>query len=290
MTRLETNAQLYNVLRVLETAYEQGDFTEFVSLLTEDCVYESMRVLEPLCGREAVSRHLLGKGKSFTESEAFPHCWIVELEGNMNPLPESDINVNGELKHGTIALAYEAGKFCLMMRQELDGETNEVLVDLKLTEDGKVSRMDLCMPELFNTNSMCPHVIALPANGEEENEDALIRISESYFSELYLFLGMAGEQFDEYGDLVIPMENWVKALGFWKDLVKAKDYDAFIEKAAGIDYENWTVSDQFVLDRLGWSGVWLWKSRKDHAFMLKGLLEWTQKYKDSHDCIRTYGY
>ena len=62
MTRLERNTQLYNVLRVLETAYEKGDFTEFVDLLAEDCVYESMWVLEPLCGREAVSRHLLGKG------------------------------------------------------------------------------------------------------------------------------------------------------------------------------------------------------------------------------------
>ena len=74
MTRLERNAQLYDVLRVLEAAYEEGNFTEFVSLLTEDCVYESMWVLEPLCGREAVSRHLLGKGKSIKESETFPSC------------------------------------------------------------------------------------------------------------------------------------------------------------------------------------------------------------------------
>ena len=30
--------------------------------------------------------------------------------------------------------------------------------------------------------------------------------------------------------------------------------------------------------------------RRENAVMLDGLLEWTQKYKNSHDCIRTYGY
>ena len=290
MTRLERNTQLYNVLRVLETAYEKGDFTEFVDLLTEDCVYESMWVLEPLCGREAVSRHLLGKGKSIKESETFPSCWIVELVGNMNPLPESDIVVNGENKRATIALAYEAGKFCLMMSQELNGETNEVLVDLKLTEEGRVSRMDLCMPELFNRNGMCPHVIFLPAKGEEENEYALIRISDGYSSELRVFLGLAEEHFSEYDDLEIPMGKWVKALGFWKDFVEATDYDTFVEKAAGIDYEKWSVANKFVIERLSWNGTNLWKRRRENAVMLDGLLEWTQKYKNSHDCIRTYGY
>lgn len=290
MTRLERNTQLYNVLRILETAYEDGDFTEFVDLLTEDCVYESMWVLEPLCGREAVSRYLLGKGKSIKESENFPSCWIVELVGNINPLPESDIIVNGKKKLATLALAYEAGKFCLMMEQELDGKTNEVLVDLKLTEDGKVSRMDLCMPELFNRNSMCPHVIFLPANGEEKNEDALIRISDGYFSELHVFMGMAGEDFGVYDDLVIPMENWVKTLDFWKAFVAAADYDAFVENAAGINYENWSVSNKDVMELLSRCGVSLWKRRKENAVMLDGLLEWTQKHKDSHDCIRTYGF
>lgn len=290
MTRLERNMQLYNVLRILEDAYEDGDFTEFVTLLAEDCVYESMWVLEPLRGREAVTNHLLGKGKSIQRSGAYPRCWIEEFVGSMNPISNANINLNGEKKYGTVALAYESGKYCLMLEQELDGKTNEMLIDLKLTEDGKVSRMDLCMPELFNRNGMCPHVIFLPAKGEEENEGALVRISDGYFSELYLFLGMAEEEFDEYNDLVIPMENWVKALGFWKDFVEATDYDAFVEKAAGIDYEKWTVSNKFVMERLSWNGTNLWKRRRENAVMLEGLLEWTQKHKNSHDCIRTYGF
>jgi hypothetical protein len=110
--------QLYNVLRILEDAYEDGDFTEFVTLLAEDCVYESMWVLEPLCGREAVTNHLLGKGKSIQRSSAYPRCWIEEFVGNMNPISNAKISLNGEKKYGTVALAYESGKFCLMLKQE----------------------------------------------------------------------------------------------------------------------------------------------------------------------------
>jgi hypothetical protein len=281
--------QLYNVLRILEDAYEDGDFTEFVTLLAEDCVYESMWVLEPLRGREAVTNHLLGKGKSIQQSGAYPRCWIEEFVGNMNPIPNVDISLNGEKKYGTVALAYESGKFCLMLKQELDGKTNEMLIDLKLTESGMVSRMDLCMPELFNTTGLCPHVEFLPANGDEENKDALIRIGYGYFNELYLFLGLADQDFDEYDDLVIPMENWERMLQWWKEFVEAKDYDTIYEKMAGIDYNNWSVANKFAHHRLGWSGERLWNERQIHADKLAGLLEWTQKYC-GYESIHTYGF
>lgn len=273
MTRLERNMQLYNILRILEDAYEDGDFTEFVTLLAEDCVYESMWVLEPLRGREAVTNHLLGKGKSIQRSGAYPRCWIEEFVGSMNPISNANISLNGEKKYGTVALAYESGKFCLMLKQELDGKTNEMLIDLKLTESGMVSRMDLCMPELFNTTGLCPHVEFLPANGDEENKDALIRIGYGYFNELYLFLGLADQDFDEYDDLVIPMENWERMLQWWKEFVEAKDYDTIYEKMAGIDYNNWSVANKFAHHRLGWSGERLWNERHIHADKLEGLLE-----------------
>lgn len=290
MTRLERNTRLYNVLQILVDAYEEGDFSEFVPLLTEDCVYESMWVLDPLCGREAVSRHLMGKGRSIQKSESFPRCWIVELSGNMNPIPESDVVVNGEQKRAAIALTYESGKFCLMMEQELNGEKNRVLVDLKLTADGMVSRMDLCMPELFNTKGMCPHVVAFMANGEEENEDTLIRISSGYFSELYLFFALAKEDFDEYDDLEIPMDKWEEILAYWKEFVNTASYDDFAEKYAGIDYEKWSVSNKEILRRLSWSGASLWRNRNENAIMLNGLLEWTKEYRGSYNCVRVYGF
>lgn len=289
MTRLERNMQLYNILRILEDSYEDGDFTEFVTLLAEDCVYESMWVLEPLCGREAVTNHLLEKGKSIQRSGAYPRCRIEEFVGSMNPISKANISLNGEKKYGTVALAYESGKFCLMLEQKLDGKTNEMLIDLKLTEDGMVSRMDLCMPELFNTIGLCPHVVFLPANGDEEIEEALIRVGYDYFDELCLFLGLAGQDFDEYDDLVIPMENWERMLQWWKEFVEAKDYDTIYEKMAGIDYDNWSVANEFAHHRLGWSGERLWNERHIHADKVEGLLEWTRKYS-RYESIHTYGF
>lgn len=289
MTRLEKNTRLYNILRILEDAYEDGDFTEFVTLLTEDCVYESMWVLEPLRGREAVANHLLGKGKSIQRSGAYPRCWIEEFVGSMNPISNANISLNGEQKCGTVALTYEPGKCCLMLKQELDGKANKMLVDLKLTEDGMVRRMDLCMPELFNTTGLCPHVELLPANGDEENKEALIRIGYGYFNELYLFLGLADQDFDEYDDLVIPMENWERMLLWWKEFVEAKDYDAIYEKMAGIDYGNWSVANEFAHHQLGQGGERLWNERQIHADKLEGLLKWTRKYR-GYESIHTYGF
>lgn len=289
MTRLKRNARLYNVLRILREAYEDGDFSEFVDLLAEDCVYTSMWVFESLQGRKAVSRHLLGKGKAIQRSGCYPEGWIVELAGSMNPLPESDIIVNGQKKRGSIALAYEAGKPCLMLCQELDDKVNEILVDLQLTEEGKVSKIDLCMPELFRTNEISEYISCFPAKGEEEKQEALIRIGEEYFDELYAFMGMADAEFDEYDNLVIPMEKWVKALDFWKAFADACDYDAFIESAAGIQYENWTVSNKAVLEHLSRHGASMWKRRKENRAMLDDLREWTQEYKNSCDCICTEG-
>ena len=152
-----------------------------------------------------------------------------------------------------------------------------------------VSRMDLCMPELFNTTGLCPHVVFLPANGDEEIEEALIRVGYDYFDELYLFLGLADQDFDEYDDLVIPMENWERMLQWWKEFVEAKDYDTIYEKMAGIDYDNWSVANEFAHHRLGRSGERLWNERHIHADKLEGLLEWTRKYS-RYESIHTYGF
>lgn len=290
MTRLERNAQLHNVLRAMERAYEKGDFTEFVALLDEDCVYESMWVIERLHGREAVANHLLGKGNSISKSGSYPDCWIEEMVGNINPLPDTDIQENIKEKYAAVAPLYEAGKYCLIMEQKLDGETNEVVVVLQLKEDGKVSRISICLPEYFNTRSCCPYVDVFPGKGEDNNRDARVIVGDAYYSELYLFFDLAGEEFDEYDNLEIPMEKWEYILSCWKDFVDAPNYDAFVEKVAGIDYENWFVGDKDVLSRLGYSGVSLWKERKENARMLNDLMEWTKKYKNSYECICTYGF
>ncbi|MGI6029156.1 MAG: hypothetical protein ACOX81_07080 [Candidatus Heteroscillospira sp.] len=296
MTRLERNAKLVEVLSDLRDAYRTGDFSQFVRLLSEDCVYESMWVLEPLCGKETVSNHLLRKGDAIKGSNAFPRCWIVELVGSMNPLPKSDIIVNGEKKRASIASAYESGKYCLMMEQRLDDETNGVLIDLKLDDVGRVCRMDLCIPSLFETHSFSTHISIYPSNsGNYEDEDVFdpfdtaIYVSESYFSELYAFFPVVGIEFDEYVDLVIPMDKWKEILTCWEEFVEASSYDVITEKMCGIDYSTWSIANKKAQAQLSWCGVRLWKNRKAHSTMVHDLMEWTQKYQDQFDFIRTIG-
>ncbi len=290
MTKLERNAHLYDVLVILGQAYRSGDFEEFIGLLASNCIYESMWVLEPLCGRDAVSNHLLKKGKSIQESDAFPDCWIVELVGNMNPTPKTNITINGEEKIGSVALAYESGKYCLMMEQELDGKTNGVLLDVKLTADGQVSRIDLCMPELFNTRSISPCISICPANGDNENEEAAVLISYPYFSELYAFLYVADQEFSEYDEIAIPMNKWQRALGAWKEFADADNYDDVIEKFCGMNYENWTIANKGAFYQFQRNGARLWQRRKEHSVLLKGLLEWTKKYSVAYGSIHSSGY
>ena len=297
MTRLERNAKMVEALWHLRKAYRSGDFSEFVSCLSEDCVYESMWVLEPLRGKEAVSNHLLRKGKAIKDSGAFPECWIVELVGNMNPLPESDIVVNGEKKRATLALDYEPGKYCMMMEQELDGKINGVLLDLKLNEDGMVTRIDLCIPELFQTRELAPFIRLLPSNSDEidDEEDAgdceaMVYVGEAYFGELQTFFHVVGEAFDEYEDLVIPMEQWRKVLASWEEFVQASDYDTIAEKLCGIDYTTWTVTNITAHDQLNWCGKRIWDNRNLNSVLLRDLREWTEKYRDKYNFIRSYGY
>lgn len=296
MTKLERNAKLVEILGHLSRAYRTGDFSFFVTLLSDDCVYESMWVLDPLRGKEAVSNHLLGKGNSIKESKTFPDCWIVELAGNMKPLPESDVIVNGEKKRAAIALAYEPGKYCLMMEQELNGETNGVLLDLKLNDEGLVCRMDLCIPELFQTRDLDRHISMYPTNTEDEdaevdddNYDAEIYIGEAYFSELYTFFHVADEEFDEYETLTIPMDKWNKVLAAWDAFSKATDYDAITEELCGIDYTDWSIANKKAHNQLSWCGARIWKERKVNSAMVRNLNEWTHKYQQ-YAFIRIIGY
>lgn len=286
MTRLEKNSQLFWVLYDLRSAYEDGDFTEFVKFLAEDCVYESMWVLESLRGRDAVANHLLNKGAAICESASYPSGRIVELVGNMNPVSDTELVVNGEKKNGSVALMYEPGKYCLMMEQELDGKINQTLVDLKLDSEGKVSRIDLCMPELFRTKAMYDWINLRFAKKDEEHESDEVLVGKTYLTELYLFFGLAGVYFDEYADQYIPLEKWDKMLGFWKKFVDATDYDAIYEQFAGVDYNAWTVADKNANRRLRQNGDRLWKERKNNAVMLADLMEWTERYRGEYDGIQ----
>ena len=117
-----------------------------------------------------------------------------------------------------------------------------------------------------------------------------MRVSEPYYSEFYLFLGMVGEDFDEYDDLHIPMEKWIAFLEKWKRFYSFKTFDEAFEDACGIDYNNFTAENQAALRRLSNVGDDIWANRHKNPTMLYALIEWTEKYSKTCDTVNGYGF
>ena len=290
-TKLELATLTYKYLDLIDDGYRKGEFEPLFPYLADDCVLESQWVMTPNVGYDAVVSYLTGKGETLKRTGSYPSCSIQELVGNLNTIKDVDINVGGEKKHGSVGLYYPSGELCLLMEQTIDDKTNGVILRIKLNEDEKISRIDLCMPELFQYRDFYTFVSLYPCADEETMLDsARIRVSEPYYSELYLFLGMVGEEFDEYDDLYIPMEKWLKFLECWKRFYSFQTFDEAFEDACGIDYTNFTVKDEDARRRLGYNGDNIWNNRKNNAYMLNGLIEWTNKYKDTWSHIHVYGF
>ncbi len=289
-TKLEKDAVMYTYLEAFENGYCSGDFSEVFPYLADDCVMESQWVLTPNEGYRAVVDYFVGKGETLKRTGSFPSCSIVELVGGMNLIKDADFYVNGEKTHGSFGLRYNSGELCLLMEQTIDDKTNGVMLRIKLTDDYKIARVDLCAPELFQYRDFYTFVSFYPSDGENELEEGRIRISEPYYHELYLFLGMVGEDFDEYDDMNIPMEKWQAFLEKWKRFYSFKTFDEAFEDACGIDYSNFTAKDKAALRRLSNMGDEIWANRQKNTTMLHALIEWAEKYSKICDTVNGYGF
>ena len=289
-TKLEKDTIVYTYLEAFEKGYCSGDFSTVFPYLAENCVMESQWVLTPNEGYQAVVDYLTGKGETLKRTGSFPSCSIVELVGGMNLIKDADFHVNGEKTHGSFGLLYNSGELCLLMEQTIDDKTNGVMLRIKLTEDNKIARVDLCAPELFQYRDFYTFVSFYPANKENEINEGRIRVSEPYYPELYLFLGMVGEAFDEYDDMNIPMNKWIAFLEKWKSFYSFKTFDEAFENACGIDYNNFTAEDKEALKRLSNMGDDIWENRQKNPTMLHALIEWTEKYSKICDTVNGYGF
>ena len=148
-TGASKNPVLFQHLSVLAKCYSTGRFDDLFPLLSEDCVFETQWRQVPDTGKDAVVAYFTAKGESMREYGCCPVCDLIAFAGDCNPVRNTDILLNGEKRQGTFILMYEPNKLALRMRQTLDGQTNCVIVDLTLNEADHISRIDLCMPELF---------------------------------------------------------------------------------------------------------------------------------------------
>lgn len=146
----EENNRLSRVLKEIGRGYETGDFTGLYPFLREDCVLTSHWVLTDLAGRDNIVRYYDGKGEALRRSGCCGRSMLVQLAGRTNPVESGGISLNGDAPvQGRVGIRYRAGKYCLLMTQELNGETVRILVDIKLDEEGMVREINLCEPAMF---------------------------------------------------------------------------------------------------------------------------------------------
>jgi RimJ/RimL family protein N-acetyltransferase len=136
-------------LKKLGIAYCSADFSEFYPFLSDDCVWESQWVLEPRIGKETIVEYYENKSRSLRESDSRISFTVVQLIGNLNTGTVQDLVVNGEKRHGSFGLFYENNKPCLYLRQRANGELNGMIIQPEFDNNGKLKRLDVCIPELF---------------------------------------------------------------------------------------------------------------------------------------------
>ena len=111
-----------NLIHVLADCYNRNSFETLRDVLHEDCHYASQWVFEEMIGKDRITDFLVAKSIRMEERGTKTHADI-----------------------GTIIHPY-AGKKCLIMHQGSD-ETKAIII-IK-AYNNKISRIDICMPELF---------------------------------------------------------------------------------------------------------------------------------------------
>ena len=136
-------------LTLIGSCYATGDFEPLFPYLSGDCVWESQWRLTPETGKVEVMKYFRKKGEILRESRAFPKWMIVQFIDSMNPIRDAKVKAgkkDWETAH--VALYYPPGELALFMSQDLDDYSNAMIGRITV-EDDLISRIDLCMPELF---------------------------------------------------------------------------------------------------------------------------------------------
>ena len=291
-TKLEQQALICDYLELLWDGYRNGDFSEFFSHLAMDCEMHSQWVLQPNVGYDAIVDYFTGKGKMLKETKSFPKCSIQELLCSAHPVCNAQIHVDGAVKSEKVGLWYEEGELCLLMEQQLKDETVSAMLRLTLNNDGKISTINLCAPELFSYRGWNDgtFMTVYPARGEEEKKDCRIRLSDRYYGELSVALSSIGREFDEWGEESIPMNEWERVLQKWQELYAFESFDALLESVGGVDYNTFCVEDSKAFATLMWNGKRMWDNRLQTPNIVCDLREWAQKHKVCCDTVNMYGF
>ena len=144
-------------LTLIGNCYATGDFEPLFPYLSDDCVWESQWRLDPENGKQEVIEYFRRKGKAVKRTGTFPKWMIVQLVGSINYIHGAYIKAGEKpWETASVGLIYTPGELALFMSQDLADYSTAMIARITM-KDNLISRIDICMPELFkfekwNTN------------------------------------------------------------------------------------------------------------------------------------------
>ena len=136
--------------QIVKECYTTGHFENLLSRITDDYEHHSIRVLEPLRGKDAVTPYYLGKGEAIRESGDKIYAMIVRIGETPKSVPVHELNVNGKVVHNTrLSVWGDFGKACVLLQQEIGGRTQFVLAIPTVNDEGMLTQLSMTDPSLF---------------------------------------------------------------------------------------------------------------------------------------------
>ena len=137
--------------QIVEECYTSGNFEKLLSIITDDYEHHSFWVLEPMRGRETVTPYYIGKGEAIRKAGGKARTRIVRISDNPKTIRTDELNVNGKIvRNARFSIWADFGKACVLMEQEIDGETIRTLAIPTVNEEGKMTQLLITEPTLFN--------------------------------------------------------------------------------------------------------------------------------------------
>lgn len=137
--------------QIVEECYTTGDFTKLLAIITDDYEHHSFWVLEPIRGKETVTPYYIGKGNAIRKAGGKVRSKIVCISENPKSVPAEKLIVNGKTVHNAkVSIWADFGKACVLMEQEIDGEIIRTLAIPTVNSEGKMTKLLITEPSLFN--------------------------------------------------------------------------------------------------------------------------------------------
>lgn len=137
--------------KIVEECYTTGNFEKLIAIISDDYEHHSFWVLEPMRGKETVIPYYIGKGNAIRKAGNRVQSMIVRISEDPRVVPVDKLNVNGEIVHNArISVWGDMGKACVLLEQEIDGETIRTLAIPTVDDEGRMTQLLITEPALFN--------------------------------------------------------------------------------------------------------------------------------------------